>query len=192
MAEFILAKASTHCLTIDVHVNTELRWNKAVKPNIVCSYPRKETADVIANYETLNKQMISVHGIISEVTRGSMSVTTYLIELEGGLKCRLSRDALKSQGKKYNGKPIPVKFQSQSTTGLKIFYDDVLVLNQGTDVIVRGMLKNEMNKWILDKAVIRGCSDETARNLLGVTCGGPCTHAYYFYTHCTICRDPQN
>lgn len=37
MAEFILAKVSTHCLTIDVNVNTELRWDKAVKPNIVCS-----------------------------------------------------------------------------------------------------------------------------------------------------------
>jgi len=59
-----------------------------------------------------------------------------------------------------------VTFQSISTTVLKISYDDVLVLNQGTDVIVRGMLKNGMNKWILDKAVIRGCSDDTVRNLL--------------------------
>ena len=42
----------------------------------VLAAPYKETADVIANYETLNKQMISVHGIISEVTRDSMSVTT--------------------------------------------------------------------------------------------------------------------
>ena len=154
--------------------------------------PYKETAEVTSNYETLDKQLLSIHGIISEVTKDNMSATTYLVELEGGLKCRLSRDALKSQSKKYNGKPIPVKFQSVGTSGLKISYDDVLILNQGTDVIVRGTLKNEMKKWILDKAVIRGCSDDTARDLLGAKCGGPCTHGYYYYRHCTICKDQQN
>lgn len=159
---------------------------------MVLAAPYKETADVISNYETLDKQMLSVHGIISKITKDNMSARTYLVELEGGLKCRLSRDALKSKRKKPNGKPIPIKFQSVGTNGLKISYDDFMILNQGTDVIVRGTLKLEMKKWILDKAVIRGCSDDTARDLLGVKCGGPCTHGYYYYIHCTICKDQQN
>jgi uncharacterized protein YdeI (BOF family) len=143
--------------------------------------PYQEAETLMPELGNFEGKIVSVHGLIDKIEKDGMSADTLIITLDGGLRCRVSRDAFKNRRL--------FAFKSGSKNDLKIEYQGRQILNQGTDVIIRGTVKKETNKWVIDRAVIRGCSDSDARNGMDIRCEGPCTQTYRYYHQCGICRD---
>lgn len=162
----------------------------AISGTVFAEMPYKESEALLAEIATLEGKVVSVHGLIDKLVKDGISSETIIVTLDGGLKCRISRDAFKNikTGRKDQQRRFTFKY---SVNGVEIDFNGKQILNQGTDVIIRGTVKKEMNAWIIDRAVIKGCSDPDVRNGMDLTCGGPCSRVsnYDYYDKCTICRD---
>ena len=132
----------------------------------------KDVESVLPEIATLEGQLISVHGLIDKLEKDGMSTATVIIILDGGLKCRISRDVFKSRktsSRKGSGQTEQsFVFRNVGKNGLKIECRGNLIFNQGTDVVIRGTVKKEMNAWLLDRAVIMGCGDRNVCSALDI------------------------
>lgn len=162
--------------------------------------PYKEVDAVFAATNDLKGRSILVHGTVDRIAKDGLSATSFLVILEGGLKCRVSRDAFLRSSSEVATHAVgggrvrdntdsrgKVLFNSARMGDLRIERDGTLMLSRGTDIILRGTLKKESTRWTLDRAIIVGCRDATVRSLLGITCEGPCTCSEY-YKMCSVCQ----
>jgi hypothetical protein len=164
----------------------------AISGTAFAETPYKEVEAVIPEITNLVGQVVSVHGLINKLDKDGMSASTVIISLDGGLNCRISRDAFKNRKRSSEKTERVFVFKPVSTAGkneIRIDYQGKQILIQGTDVIIRGTVKKEMNKYILDRAVIKGCSDSDAREGMDIQCGGPCTQGHFYYRTCKICQN---
>ncbi|OGV83880.1 MAG: hypothetical protein A2340_12170 [Lentisphaerae bacterium RIFOXYB12_FULL_60_10] len=150
--------------------------DEALKTNpVVPAAPYISVEAFQGEAESLKNQTVSVQGIVTSLIKDGVSGSTFMLVLEGGLRCRIPRQPFKSYD-----------FKFQGADNLSLERNGATALPQGTDVIVRGMVKKEMSRWILDKCSFRGCGDQGVRSLLRLSCGGPCNRTQG-YDVCTIC-----
>ena len=141
--------------------------------------PYREAHAVMAQKDKLLGTNILTHGVVDSLEKDGASNVTFFMKLEGGLYCRVQRSVFNE------AKGASAKFKSASgTTELKLERYEKLLLVSGTDVIVRGVLKKDMKRWILDKANILGCSEYLTRNVLSSKCYGK---AQSCLSYCTVC-----
>lgn len=141
--------------------------------------PYKEAQAVMAQKDKLLGTNILTHGVVNLLEKDGARNDTFFLKLEGGLYCRVQRSVFKE------AKGASAKFKSASGTNeltLERYQNQLLV--SGTDVIVRGVLKKEMGRWILDKATILGCSEYYARDALSSKCRGK---ALSCFSYCAVC-----
>lgn len=143
----------------------------------------REVAEVMLDCDYLTNQTLSVHGIVDRLEKDGLSSTTFILVLQDGLRCRVSRSAFKAPGDQKR----KVLFKTIGANDLHVEINQKELLGQGTDVIVRGTLKKEFSKWVLDKSVIRGCGDPDARSALNVQCMGPCAENSWEQRSCPVC-----
>lgn len=138
---------------------------------------------------SLAGKLLTVHGIVEKLDKDGMSANTFIIVLEGGLRCRISRDVFQRKQTTLREKNKSFVFNTARLDGLRIENEGMQILPPGTDVIIRGTLKKEMSRVILDRGVIQGCRDSAVRKALEIQCEGPCTRSGFYYGRCDICRD---
>ena len=147
--------------------------------------PYQEIDEIPALSNFVAGTMIALHGIVEKAERDGASANTFLLVLEGGLKCRISMDQAKIKSKDRNRKGL--KFTTRGMNSYVLEFDGEQIFSQGTDVIVRGTLKKGMSTLLLDKAVVRGCSEKAVRKAFQIDCGGPCSTTHY-WSNCNVCK----
>jgi len=165
----------------------------AISGTAFAELPYKEVEALLPDIATLDGKVVSVHSVIDKIVKDGMSANTIIISLNGGLNCRISRDAFKNI--KSENRKIQRRFVFKSVgNDIKIVFNGKQILLQGTDVIIRGTVKQAVNKqFILDQANIIGCRDPDARDGLNIRCGGPCISGMgLMYRQCAICQDPDS
>jgi hypothetical protein len=118
-------------------------------------------SDIVESAEDLNGQVVTVAGVIVRSEKDGLSGNTFMLVLEGDLKCRLSKELLEGRGRK-----IDLRSKGQDEIG--VYLKGERVLAHGEDVVVRGTLKQEMKKPVLDKVVIKATSNRILRKALGL------------------------
>jgi len=119
----------------------------------------RDVESVLPEMTNLVGKLISVHGLIDKIEKDNISAATFIIILDGGLRCRISRDVFKK---------MKTVYRAVGKNDLKIECLGNPIFNQGTDIVIRGTVKKEMNACILDRAVIMGCSDSSVCSILRI------------------------
>ena len=68
----------------------------AISGTAFAELPYKEVEAVLPEMTNLVGTVVSVHGVINKLVKDGMSPNTVIISLDGGLNCRISRDAFKN------------------------------------------------------------------------------------------------
>jgi len=106
-------------------------------------------------------QEVLVIGTIRKLERDRMSRTTLMLELEGGLFARIPFQPFYRTGQK-----IEIQERQMGDPGLYI--NQRRVLQTAERIALRGVVKKEMNRWILDQTAILKASHSLVAGTLGI------------------------
>lgn len=113
---------------------------------------------------------VCVRGTVAGFARDGLSSSAILMDLDGGLRCRISRAPFRDN--RVTGARCSVKTETGGRTLIELNGREILA--QGCTVLLRGTVKDEMRRVVLDKASLLGCSDKTAREFLRLSCRAAC------------------
>ncbi len=113
-------------------------------------------AKVLADLDHLVGRTITVQGTVGSVAEDGLLPKTFLVILEGGLRCRLTKDQVGGNTGKWrwgrNVGQVPA-----------IMLDGAAVFAKGERVTLRGLLKLEMKHAMLDQAALLKSSNKRIR-----------------------------
>lgn len=119
------------------------RYSGGVEPSVIVESSPEE---IIKQVAELSGKVVVVDGVIEKLERDKLNVTTVMICLEGGLKCRVLLSSIGRSAKLKGIKENKVALYEGSNNEL---------LPMGMEITIRGKVKKEMASVILDNAVIK-------------------------------------
>jgi hypothetical protein len=125
------------------------------------------SVDITARTKELMGKVVTVSGSIDKLEKDALSNTSFILVLEGNLRCRLSKEQFQA-GNRSDSNSMKRKVELKSVTqgDFGLYINSVRYLNHGDDITIRGTLNKEMTKLVLDKSTIKSTSNPDLRSIL--------------------------
>ncbi len=120
---------------------------------------------VVAHADRYLRSTIDVVGVIRRMDRDGMAQDTLLIELEGGLHVRLALQPFRQMAQQRRQR---LNVHARTLGDLGLYVGQQRFLSPGETLAVRGEMRQEMRRYVLDGVTVLRTTDPRAAGVLGV------------------------